>query len=170
MRPFIDLYSEGEKKDAQVLKFTSDPSKNGDLGFGAWFEKHQTYAQWPKGFIAQHDPSIEYLELYALTIAVYTWSKQLSNRRVTIFCDNEAVVHMVNNYASSCANCMVLIRLLVLRTLEMNFRIFVRHIKTQDNEISDSLSRLQWCRFQKLAKLNELRPVPEKIPRRIVAN
>ena len=49
MRPFIDLYSEG--KDAQVLRFTSNASKNGDLGFGAWFEKQWTYAQWPKGFI-----------------------------------------------------------------------------------------------------------------------
>ena len=45
----------------------------------------------------KYNPSIEYLELFALTAAVLTWGSKLKNRRITIFCDNLSVVCMINN-------------------------------------------------------------------------
>ena len=41
-------------------------------------------------------PSIEYLELYAVTAAVLTWIHQFKNRRIILFCDNQSVVDMIN--------------------------------------------------------------------------
>ena len=65
-------------------------------------------------------PSIEYLELAALCIGIISWGQYLTNCRIVIFCDNQAVVHMVNKLMSSCSNCMVLLRMLVLDGLKNN--------------------------------------------------
>ena len=67
-----------------------------------------------------------------------------------LFCDNEAVVHMVNNATSKCKNCMVLLRLLVLECMLHNVRVMVKHVGTKDNGKTDALSRLDMVRFLKL--------------------
>ena len=87
------------------------------------YDKEWTYGQWPVGFIDLCKPSIEYVELYALTVAVAIWAHKLGNARVTIFCNNEAVVHMVNNGALSCSNCMYLLQKVAFLTLKHNFRL-----------------------------------------------
>ena len=101
-RPFVDF---SDIPQYQKLFFYSDASKNSRLGMGAVFNNNWIVAKWGSQFIQNCDPSIEFLELFALTAAVLTWSSKfpcLHNSRVTIFCDNEAVMHMVNNMASSC--------------------------------------------------------------------
>ena len=75
--------------------------------------------------------------------------KHLKNCRIIIFCDNKAVVDMVNNLTSFCGNCMYLIQLLVLSGLNDNCRIFVRHVKTFLNKQADFLSRLKLEAFFK---------------------
>ena len=113
------------------------------------------------------DQVIEFLELFALAAGILTWEDHplLNNRRVIIFCDNQAVVSMVNNITSSCKNCMILLRLLVLNSLIHNQRLFVHYVRSRDNGISDALSRLQWDRFRKLApNMNKL---PHQVDQRI---
>ena len=104
-------------------------------------------------FICEQKPSIEFVELFALTAAILSWTnmKELQNTRCVIFCDNEAVVHMINKKVSSCRQCMKLIRLLVLEDILANRKIRVRHIKSADNVLSDALSRLDFKRFWKHA-------------------
>ena len=48
-------------------------------------------------FVDLHDPSIEFLELYAVTVAVVTWIYRFRNRRIVLFCDNQAAVAMINS-------------------------------------------------------------------------
>ena len=148
-RPFIDF---SLTDTTQILAFYSDASRNGKLGFGAIMGDRWIVAQWPAGFVEDCQPSIEFLELFALTIAVLSWDDdvKLQNTRVTVFCDNEEVVHMVNT-ASSCNQCMKLIRILVLNGLKNNRRLFIRHILTKLNILADSLSRLNMTRFWKYA-------------------
>ena len=143
-RPFVDLDS---VVDAKNLDFASDASKAKTLGFGAVFGNRWIWGQWNSEFITTQDPSIEFLELFALTAAVVTWGHMLQNIRIQVYCDNEAVVHMVNNMTSKCPKCMKLIRILVLNSLFHNRRVFVRHISTKLNERPDALSRLQFERF-----------------------
>ena len=64
-----------------------------------------------------------------------------------LFCDNQAVVQMVNNMTSSCKNCMVLVRMLALESVKSNVRIFAKYIRSQDNIASDYLSRMQMSKF-----------------------
>ena len=147
-RPMVDLTS---VTTAAELNSYSDASANEHLGCGAIFDNQWLFCQWEPGYIKQNSPSIGYLELYALCAAILTWGDQLKDSRIVVFCDNMAVVHMINQLSSSCGNCMYLLRLLTLSGLVDNRRVFARHVMGINNELADSLSRLQFQRFWKLA-------------------
>ena len=95
-------------------------------------------------------PSIEFLELFALCAGIFTWKESLANCRIVVFCDNQAVVNMINKITSSCKHCMYLLRLLVLNGLKYNRRVWAKYVRSRDNRLSDALSRLQLKRFRKL--------------------
>ena len=158
-RPFVDLDT---FRYTHTLNFYSDTSKNVKLGLGAIYENHWICAKWGESFVQREDPSIEFLELFALTAAILTWGYLLQNIRIVIFCDNEAVVHMVNNLMSRCPKCMKLIRLLVLDGIVHNRRVFVKHVVSEKNLLADSLSCMQMTRFWKHALSNMLL-VPDDI-------
>ena len=85
------------------------------------------------------------------------------NRRVVLFCDNEAVVHMINKSSSKCWNCVVLIRLLGLLR---NVRIFAKWVSTKDNGKAYALSRGDFKRFWSLGSdsMNKTQtPIPHQI-------
>ena len=71
------------------------------------FNKHWLFTRWEPGYIEDYEPSIEYLELYGLVAAMFTWGHWIKNNRVIVFCDNASVVSMINNTASTCGNCNV---------------------------------------------------------------
>ena len=50
------------------LSFYTDAS--GSIGFGCFFDGRWIYGEWRKPFLKQAKPSIEFLELYALTVGV----------------------------------------------------------------------------------------------------
>ena len=142
-----------DEKVAKTLNFFTDTSGNLETGgFGCIFNQHWSWGVWSSDFMKKFKPSIEYLELAALTFGIFMWGEKIGNQRSIIFCDNEAVVHMINNFTSSCKNCMFLLRKIMLKCLENNSRIFARHVKTQDNGIADALSRQDWKRFRMLTK------------------
>ena len=142
----------------------SDTSRNFKLGFGAYCGPEWTFGQWDENFCAMAQPSIKYLELFAVTVAVINWLRLFENRRIILFCDNQAVVNMINNLSSTFKNCMVLVRMIVLESLARNARVFARYVNTKENGKADALSRLQFHRFWKLAKDDNMNPLPTKIP------
>ena len=162
-RPFMELGI----LDAIQIDMYSDASRNFTLGFGAYCGPHWCHGQWDATFCNQVQPSIEYLELYALTVGVLNWLHMFKNRKIILFCDNEAVVAMVNKSSSKCKNCMVLIRLIVLTSLVNNSRVYVRYVRSKDNGKADALSRFQMERFWKLSQghhMNEqASPIPQDI-------
>ena len=107
------------------------------------------FGQWDK-FTHSVEPSIEYLELYAVTITVILSIRKFENQRITLFCDIMSVVHMINNMSSSCKNCMVLIRHITLEGLIRIVRVFAKHVRTDLNGPSDALSHLQFQHFWRL--------------------
>ena len=127
-RPFIDFLEDSHS--AITLNFTSDASLNPNLGMGAVFDDQWLFAIWPPGFIVNESPSIEYLELYALTAALIAWRhhSKLKNTRVTIWCDNKSVMYMVNKSSTSCEHCLNLIRIITMENIRFNRRLFVRHV------------------------------------------
>ena len=102
-KPFIDA----TEVSALELDMYSDASGNHNLGMGAHCGPEWAVLKWDCEFMKRNEPSIEYLELFTVTVAVLNWIKLFPNRRVVLFCDNESVVHMINS-SSSCRNCMYL--------------------------------------------------------------
>ena len=149
---------------AEDIKFYTDSSKNATLGCGGWCDDQFFYQQWDEYFIKMNDPSIVYLELYAVAIGVLLWINKFRNKRIIIKCDNQAVVQMLNNTSSSCKNCMVLIRAILLQCMYHNVRLFATYVETHKNEIADSLSRLQFDRFNRLTRNMRMKSSPETIP------
>ena len=146
-RPMVDL----TKVDNSVeVGFYSDASASAKLGFGAIFGNRWIKGKWGQQFIADNHPSIEYLELFALTAGILTWQNELRDKRFCIHCDNTAVVQMINNLTSSCGNCMILIRLITLNGIKHNRRLTARYIASEANELSDALSRNQMEHFRKV--------------------
>ena len=148
-RPFCDL---DNVLNAQVLYMYSDATKNSKLGFGNIFNENWISQQWEPGFIEKFDSSIEFLELYAVCMGIFTWIEQLRNLRFIVFCNNISAVNMLNHTTSGCRFCMVLVRILTLKLIDYNCRIFSRHVKGSLNKFSDALSRLEFKNFWKTAK------------------
>ena len=144
-RPFIDFT---EMLIATDLEWSSGAS--GAIGFGGVHKNEWFAGTWAPEFL-QEKPSIEYLELYGVTVSIFLWAEFYKNKRICLFCDNQAVVAMINNSSSSCKRCMVLVRMITLRSLEFIMRIFAKYIKTSDNYFSDALSRGQMTQFWSLA-------------------
>ena len=152
-RPMVDME---KMKSADELFFYTDASARPDLGMGGILYSNWFSVQWEPGFIKNNNPSIEYLELLAVTTAVLTWSHLIQNQRIILFCDNQAVVSMINNMVSTCKNCMYLLRLVTLNNLIHNRRIFAKWVETSKNDLADALSRMQYRRFWNLVRTKEI--------------
>ena len=149
-RPMVDLHQDAALNSTEV-GFYSDASATPELGFGVLLGNKWIKGSWKPDFIRLNKPSIEFLELFALTVGVIAWQEDLSNNWVRLHCDNMSVVHMINGLTSGCKNCMFLIRLLVLNGLKYNRRLTAVYINTKGNKLSDALSRNQMSRFLRLA-------------------
>ena len=160
-RPFIDLIGSTSATD---IGFYTDSSANPELGFGGilgaidWF-----YGKWEEGYVDKHKPSIEYLELYAVTVGLWIWSEQFWDKRIVIHCDNMAVVGMINKTSSSCQHCMCLLRKVVKRSMMYNYHVYATYVKSKSNDLADSLSQLQFRRFWALCG-SDRSPKPAVLP------
>ena len=162
-RPFMDF-----SKILQATEINWYTNASGVIGIGGIFNGFWFQQKWDK-FALQVKPSIQYQELLAVVASVLLWGHFFRNKRIKLFCDNSSVVGMVNNTTSGCKNCMVLIRLLVLRSMELNLRVFAKHVETKSNFLADALSRFQMDRFWRDIKKDgrTLNQTPEKMPNEI---
>ena len=158
-RPFADFKL---KTQAQDIGFTMDASKNSSLGFGGHCGSEWMQYRWGN-FIKLYNPSIQYLELFALVAGVLAWVHKFPDKTIVVKTDNKSIKSMVNHTTSGCRNCMVLIRKLVLHSLFHNVKIKAVYLRSAKNKIANSLSRFQQRRFDKLAKKYKLRPEPTQV-------
>ena len=160
-RPLTD-FDKARLSSIDIDMYT-DSSANSLLGCGGKCRGRWFMQQWDADFMT-NKPSINYLELYAVTCAILLWLSDFRNTAVIIHCDNMSVVNMINNTSSSCKNCMILLHLIVLQGLKYNIRITAKHVPGVHNEISDSLSRLKLETFYKLTKGKDYDTEPTRIP------
>ena len=162
-RPFADF---SKHLVAKNIPMYSDASASSVLGFGCTYGDEWTFSQWEKGYIDMLKPSIQYLELYAVCIAIFTWADKLSNGRFEIWCDNQNVGRMINTGSTKCTNCIALLRLLTINNLMHNRRIFIKYVTSADNFLADSLSRLKLKTFfQEAPETVNLQP--QALPREL---
>ena len=151
--------------DVEHVDMYSDSS--GSLtkgGFGVYYWTESTTGRWDKQFMRTKKPSTEYLELFCLTVGAVLWIHNFRNRTIWLFCDNTSVRDVVNDTTSSCKNCMVLLRIIVLYGLKYNVRIRVKYVSSEENNNVDALSRSQRSKFNRITKWGMNRcatPIPE---------
>ena len=160
-RPFFEF----SDKCAQTMDWYTDAAKAKDLGCGGYHKNEWFMLQWDEEFL-ELDPSINYLELFAVTVSVLLWAHKYKNQTLILFCDNMSVVQMINNNSSKCQNCMILIRILVLHSLVNNVKITAKHVKGVNNVIADMISRMKYKEFRNYTKNHNLRfdSHPREIP------
>ena len=141
-RPFLDYST---TLVADKLDWYTDAS--GVIGCGGYHRSSWFQIMWDREFLQQKTPSIEYQELFAVTVSVRLWLHRYPNSRICLFCDNETVVRQLRNTSSSCKNCMVLIRMIVKESLIHNSRVFGQWVDTKSNNLADALSRNEMGKF-----------------------
>ena len=67
-RPFIDFSTQ---LVVNQINFFTDASRKEDFGFGCVFGDRWTQSQWPGGLMNDFGPSIKFLELFAVTLAIH---------------------------------------------------------------------------------------------------
>ena len=114
------------------------------------------YETWDRSFIKLNDPSIGFLELFAVAEGILNWINKYSNQSIVLFCDNKSAADMINSTTSSCKHCMKLIWIIVLQGMIHNVKINARHVRGVANDLSDYLSRGKIQAFKDLAALHSL--------------
>ena len=144
-RPFIDFEKTWKATEIEFYTDASGVIGFGGISLGSWMSMN-----WPSDFIQRHKTSIAYLELFAVAAAILSWVHRYANKRIVIFVDNTSVRDMLNYTTSGCKHCMILIRLIVLKCLVHNVRVFAKYVKSSDNSYADLLSRDRVNDFKKL--------------------
>ena len=100
---------------------------------------HQVYAiVIPKGY---KDFTIVHLEMLNILVAMRIWASQWQGKAVKIFCDNAAVVSVLNSGKTRDMTLAASARNIIMETAEADIFLRTTHIMGKVNEIADSLSR-----------------------------
>ena len=91
--------------------------------------------------------------------ALWMWAEEWADSVVRFWCDNKAVVCIINSLTSQSEWIMGLVRAFTLTSLQYNNLVHARHIPGLDNSIVDTLSHQQMDRFRQLAP--EARELPK---------
>ena len=108
------------------------------LGVGAYFDgKVYSYGipDSLNGF------SIAHLELINVLVAIRRWSNIISNSVVQVYCDNIAVVEVLNNYRIRDDIMLTIVRNIWMELARFNVNLVAKHIPGVSNIYADILSR-----------------------------
>ena len=122
---------------SNALNMLSDAS---DLGYAAVYGSEWIMGEWPSQWKAF---PIAVRELYPIMLIVSIFGEKLKNSCVLFHCDNKAIVAIINKQSSRDAKIMSLLRPLILALLVNNIKFKAVYITSADNNIVDSISRLQ---------------------------
>ena len=126
------------------IKLYTDSS---DLGIGAVFNNEWFYEQFSHTQQGGKLKSINWRELYAIVKALSTWGIKFCDKRILIYCDNEAVTYIVNSGTSKNQEIMKLVRAMFYITAQHNIDIKCCHLPGIENTSADALSRIQISKF-----------------------
>ena len=151
-RPFLDF----KEIRPENVNFFTDATANSLLGMGGicgdfWFTQ-----QWDEHWILAENPSIQFLELYAITVGIFNWIPLFRNSTIILYTDNKSCEAMVNKLSANCMFCMKLIRIITLKCLEHNVKVKCEHVSSKENFFVDALSRMCFREFWDKAEEQEL--------------
>ena len=133
----VSLLLNDQWQSSEKLELFTDASGLGFAGLlqGQWFQ-----GRWPPFWQQFH---IAIKELFPIVLALRLWPNSLKDQRLLVLCDNEAVVHVINNQTSKDKDLMSLIRQLTVALMNNNLILRAKHVPGKLNIIADALSRFQ---------------------------
>jgi len=146
-----------EWSTSEVLKLYTDAS---GFAYGGFLGPHWFQGHFPTSW---KDKNIAIKELLPIALATRLWGEELSNKKIIFFCDNTAVVAVINKMSTKDSELMSILRSLIVTTLQFNFLFVAKHISGKCNAIADCLSR--WQVNQAREKAPWLDAEPQQIPR-----
>ena len=95
-------------------------------------------------------------------VACYIWASIWAQKRILFYCDNQAVVSIINSKRSKSPHIMDLMSAPTSQTMKYNFYFKAVHVPGHSNDSADSISRFQQTRLaphadQQPQKLRRLR-------------
>ncbi len=108
------------------------------------------------------DTTLPLKELVPIVIAATVWGKQWHGQTVQVWCDNAAVVHIINHGSARDKDAMHLARCLACITAKFDLQLVASHIKGAENSLADALPRDNLPPFRSL--LPQAAPEPTAIP------
>ena len=123
-------------------------------GLGAVFDNMIYSLPFEKNYMSYN---IVQLEILNILVACKVWPNHWANKRIKIWCDNLAVVEVLNSGKSCDETLAICARNIWMLSAMYNFDIILYHIPGKENNIADLLSR--WTNsYQDNEKLYQLVP------------
>ena len=119
-----------------------------DLGFTSPTCSHS--AEPPPHASYDHG-NINELELWAVVVAIDRWKSLLKDRVVTMYIDNTQVIYSLRSGRSVNPTSMNWIRKLFWTCASSNIVIDPQYVRSEDNIVADTLSRLPYRRYRNAA-------------------
>ena len=91
--------------------------------------------------------SINWCELYVVTMALALWGPQLVGKHLLFHCDNASMVHIMAKASSCSKTMMVLVHTFTLLVMQHNMHVKLQHIVGVKNDVADALSCFKMDRF-----------------------
>jgi hypothetical protein len=110
------------------------------VGCGATCGKEFFHSEFPS-FIVAECLHINALELLSLVVAIRLWAGNLKGKMLTVLCDNEATVWVINTGKTRDTFMQRCLRELCYISATNDIQLFAKHIPGVDNRIPDMLSR-----------------------------
>ena len=109
-------------------------------GCGGMYAKEYFHVAFPK-FILDQPLRIHHLEMLAVLVGVRIWGKYCIGMKVQIFCDNEAVVTVINSSKTKDPFLATCIREIWFEVAKNGFELRAVHLPGEENRVPDWLSR-----------------------------
>ena len=107
-------------------------------GAGAWHNKEYWSRRIPDNLLGS---PIHVLEFWAVIVSSRLWGDYWSGKVITIFCDNDAVVDVINFEKPRDPVMLSLLREFIFIVCQKKFVPVLRKIGTQENNLADHISR-----------------------------
>lgn len=102
---------------------------------------------------------IAIIELYAVVIAITTWAKDLREKHVKINIDSRHCKAALQKMNDKNKTMMTFVRFISMKSLEFKFTYELNWIPSKQNELADSLSRLNFKKFDLCCKKQNIHPI-----------
>ena len=140
IRVFNDTCSCSNWEGSVDIELYTDASL---LGLGGVMEGH-FYSVWlPDSYIEQGRIMVN--EMVNILVALWAWGHtQLHDKRLTIWCDNNAVVEVLTRHRTRDKTIAAILREILMVQANCNIHMDVNHVRGEQNPIADSLSRVHF--------------------------